>query len=414
MILVEQHQFSAGSKHYEELDKLCFLSKNLYNSTLYYVKQYYFKTGRYWKFSKLNALSMELFPKDYTALPAKVSQQTQRLVDSAFKSYFEHLKVKKPDERVKVPKYLDKYKGRQVVQYTKQAISFNNRNVPRGYLKLSGTSFYIKTKVDNVQSARIVPHNKYITVEICYNVDEPQSSNNDRYAGLDIGVNNLAVITSNCFTPVIVNGRPLKSINQFYNKKIAELNSNNLSCTKLMYSIIRKRNNKTKDYMHKSSAFVVNHLVSNNIGTLVIGRTKDWKQDMKIDRRMCKKDRQTFVQIPFYKFIQMLMYKCKLHGINVVLQEESYTSKASFINQDYIATYGVDDKENTPTGYRATRGLYKNKDCSDTRFEFINADVNGSYNILRKYLTLKEVWNDEIYSNCVEVCSTPSVYTVKL
>jgi IS605 OrfB family transposase len=162
--------------------------------------------------------------------------------------------------------------------------------------------------------------------------------------------------------------------------------------------------------MHKSSKIIVNHLVSNNIGTLVIGKNKYWKQDTK----MYKKDKQTFIQIPFELFIRMLIYKCKLVGISVVQQEESYTSKASFINQDFIATYGETDDLHHPTGIRSKRGYYKNNNVITPSIKFINADVNGSYNILRKYLTSNEAWNESIYSDCVEVCSTPTVLTVKI
>ena len=411
MILVEQHQFSKQSKHYAELDRLCLFSKNLYNSSLYYIRKHYFETSKYLSYSKLNKQSNKLFPNDYKALPAKVAQQIQKFVDRNFKSFFAHLKVRKNGEHVNIPKYLPKQSGRYVVPFTSQAISYKNRNVPTGYLKLSGTSFLIKTKVPNIEFARIVPHKNYITVEIGYCAPECTQVQNDRYASIDIGVNNLAAVASNVFSPFIVNGRPLKSINQFYNKEIARLSSiNGGSWTNHMYQITRKRNNKIKDYMHKASRHIVNHLVSNNIGTLVIGKNKYWKQDT----NMHKDDKQTFIQIPFDMFIKMLTYKCKLNGISVILQEESYTSKASFINQDFIATYGESDNLHHPTGKRIKRGCYKNYNVDNKSLKFLNADVNGSYNILRKYLVTKEAWDESLYSDCVEVCSAPAVFTVKI
>jgi putative transposase len=213
-------------------------------------------------------------------------------------------------------------------------------------------------------------------------------------------------VTSNVFEPFIVNGRPLKSINQFYNKRIAELSSENKGkWTNRMYAINRKRTNKMNDYMHKSSRHIVNQLVETGVDTLIIGHNKEWKQDT----TMQKKDKQNFIQIPFNTFIDMLSYKCKLSGIRVITQEESYTSKCSFLDKDYIPTYGVDDAKFNPSGKRVKRGLYRTKD-----FGNINADVNGSYNIMRKYLTKKVAWNETTFSDCVEVCSTPVVYTVKL
>lgn len=218
-------------------------------------------------------------------------------------------------------------------------------------------------------------------------------------------MNNLATITSNVFNPIIVNGKPLKSINQYYNKRVSELRSiaettNKQRTTKRIKSTTRIRDNKIIDYMHKASRFIVNHLVSTNVNTLIIGYNEGWKQDTK----MHKNDRQTFIQIPFLKFIQMISYKCQLVGIHVIMQEESYTSKASFMLQDYIATYNVDPQNNRPTGRRIERGLYRNQNRT-----IINADVNGSYNIMRKYLTKQEAWNEKIFSDCVEVCSTPLV-----
>jgi putative transposase len=405
MILVERHQYLKSSKHFNELDHLCFLAKNLYNVSLYYVRKHFFNTKEYLNYSQLNKMSNELFANDYQALPRKVSQQIQKLVDFNFKSFFNHLKVRKPFEHINIPNYLDKVNGRQVLIYTKQSISFNNRNVPQDYIKLSGVSFLIKTKVQNIQFARIVPNRNYITIEIGYKKAEKASVQNNNYASIDIGVNNLATVTSNVFKPIIINGKPLKSINQFYNKRIANLSYiNKNKWSNKMYSITRKRNNKINDYMHKSSTYIVNHLVSNNVGTLVIGHNKNWKQDT----NMRKDDKQTFIQIPFNKFIQMLEYKCQLKGIQVVKQEESYTSKCNFLQQDYIPTFNVDDNLFKPTGKRIKRGLYKSN-CG----KVINADVNGSYNILRKYLTKQVAWNENIFSNCVEVCSTPTVFTVK-
>ena len=407
MILVEKHQYSKSSKHFKELDNLCFLAKNLYNVSLYYIRKHYFETKEYLNYTKLNKLSNELFAVDYQALPRKVAQQVQKLADFSFKSFFNHLKVRKPSEHINIPNYLDKVNGRQVLTYTKQAISFNNRNVPKGYVRLSGVTFLIKTKVKDIKFARIVPCKNFITVEIGYEQKEKSIDlNNTNYASIDIGVNNLATLTSNMFSPIIVNGKPLKSVNQYYNKVIAHLSSKNKNkWSNKMFSVTRKRNNKINDYMHKSTSYIVNHLVSNNVGTLVIGHNKCWKQDT----MMRKEVKQSFIQIPFNKFIQMLTYKCELNGIKVVLQEESYTSKCNFLLQDYIPTLGIDDSLYKPTGRRIKRGLYKSN-CG----RIINADVNGSYNILRKYLIKQEAWNESLYSDCVEVCSTPAVYTVKI
>ena len=410
MQLVEKHIIKPNHKYYKELDNLCFLSKNLYNVTLYEIRQHFFDTGEYLNYYEVNKRFTETNQADYCALPRKTSQMTQQLVDKNFKSFFSLLKKKNKgeyDKPVSIPKYLPKQTGRQVVTYTKQALSFKQK----GYVKLSKTNILIKTDKQNIKFVRVVPKNGYIVIEVGYTQQEAEVKvNNNNYAAIDLGLNNLATITSNATSPIIINGKPIKSINQYYNKRIAEMQStikttNDKHTCKLNKSITRIRNNKIDDYFHKSTHYIVNHLVSNDINTLIIGYNKGWKQDT----NMGTKNNQKFVDVPFLKFVNILTYKCQLKGINVIQQEESYTSKSSFINQDYIPTYGSKDKDIKFTGSRIKRGLYKNNNVENNHLKFINADVNGSYNILRKYLTLQEVWNENIFSDCIEVCSTPIV-----
>ena len=411
MQLVEKHIVNNGNRQYKELDKLCFLSKNLYNSTLYAVRQFFFQTGKYLNYNAVNKQFTQEQQVDYCALPRKVSKMTQQLVDTNFKSFFALLAKKKAgkyDEPINIPKYLDKQTGRQVVMYPEQALSFRQK----GFVKLSQTNIYIKTNKEHINFVRVVPKNGYIVLEVGYKVSdlEPQENNNN-YASIDLGINNLATITSNVTKPIIINGKPIKSINQFYNKKVAKLKSDldkrnsKSSSSNRINTLGRIRNNKINDYFHKSSHYIVNHLVSNNINTLIIGYNKEWKQDTNIG----KVNNQTFVEIPFLKFVQTLIYKCKLRGISVIQQEESYTSKCSFVNQDFIPTFGEDDNLYNPSGKRIRRGLYVNSNVTIPNLSQINADVNGSYNILRKFLTKKEVWNENIFSNCIEVCSTPVI-----
>lgn len=404
MKLVERRIIKQNDMLYKEIDNLCFLSKNLYNSTLYYVRQHYFKNKEYLNYNKVNKIFTDEKQIDYCALPRKVSKYVQMLLDKNYKSYFELLKLKEQGlykNPVKPPKYLDNMNGRQILTYCKQAISFKEK----GFIKLSRTTIKLKTDRE-VQFVRLVPKNGYYIIEIGYN-EKPKNKlkDNYKYASIDIGVNNLATMTSNVFSPVIVNGKPLKSINQYYNKRVAQLTSisetlNKQKTTKRIKSIGRIRNNKIEDYMHKASRYIVNHLVSTDINTLIIGYNEGWKQDT----TQGKANNQKFVNIPFCKFIHMISYKCELEGIRVILHEESYTSKCSFIDQDYIPTYSIDDNLLNSSGKRIKRGLYKSKDglC-------INADVNGSYNIMRKTLTEQEVWNENLFSNCIEVCSTPLV-----
>lgn len=393
MILVEQHIIKKSDKRYEELDKLCFLSKNLYNAGLYAVRQHFFEHKKFLNYVTLDKFLVKENNKDYRKLPSKVAQQTLKLVEQNFKSFFNRLKVKKKDEIVNIPKYLKRDNGRFVVTYTNQAIS--KKEIKNGIVKLSKVNSTIETKQTNIQQVRVVPKNNFIVVEVLYLVEDKEKLvDNKRYCSIDLGVNNLATIGSNVIKPFIINGKPLKSINQYYNKKLSKLKSklkNEKKSSNRIKSITFKRNNKIKDYLHKASTILVNHLVSNDINTLIIGSNKEWKQDINIGKR----NNQNFVQIPHSRFINLLKYKCELKGINVLIVEESYTSKCSFLDDEDIK------KQASYKGKRVKRGLFKTE-----RGILINADVNGALNILRKVV-------GKFSYNLIEVCSTPSVITVK-
>lgn len=406
---VERHVIKKSNYLWDCCDNICFRSKNLYNSTLYLIRQYFFKTGKFLKYNDAYKIFVQENNPDYYAMNTKVSQHVMQLVEQNFKSFFAKLKKCK-DRSNKIPKYLDKLNGRQVTHFSNQAFSFNTRTVPDGYIKLSGTDIVFKTKVENpafVEVKRDSTGNYLILVG--YKVDDVEFVENNNYASIDLGVNNLATLTFLDKAPIIINGKPIKAINQFYNKELSKLQSKqSLSKykhrrTARMNRLTSKRNNKINDYMHKASRYIVNQLVANGVSKLIIGYNKCWKQGTNFG----DVSNQNFVQIPFLKFVKMLTYKCTDLGIRVIFQEESYTSKSSFLDRDDIPTYG-DDTNFKPSGYRKYRGLYVSKDKI-----MINADVNGSLNILRKYL--KEAKNTDIYDlvNLVEVCSTPLVFTIK-
>lgn len=215
-------------------------------------------------------------------------------------------------------------------------------------------------------------------VEVVYEQDaEQEPVNPDVYAGIDLGINNLATLTSNKsgFVPRIVNGRPVKSINQNYNKRRADLQSKlakedaKRHTSKRLERITNKRTRKIDHYLHTASKRIIDLLVSEGIGTLVIGYNQEWKQEVNIGKR----NNQNFVHIPFARFIHMLTYKAELVGIQVRMTEESYTSKCSFLDFESIGKHDV------YVGKRVKRGLFRSADG-----HCYNADVNGSYNITRK------------------------------
>ncbi len=324
----------------------------------------------------------------YKVLPAKVSQQILMILDKNWKSFFEAVKAYKVDDskftgRPKLPKYKDKVKGRNILVYTIQAIS--SKQLKKGIIKLSGTEISIKTqrKPAQICQVRLVPKCDSYVIEVIYN--EPESTveqiQKEAVASIDLGLNNLVALTSNQsgFTPLLINGRPLKSINQFYNKRKAQLQSQLKGSSKTssrIQRLTRCRNQKIDNYLHSSSRLIINLLVARKIGTLVIGKNLQWKSEISLG----KPTNQNFVSVPHARLIEMLEYKAELVGITVIVQEESYTSKSNFLALDPIPVYGKTDANDVAfSGKRIKRGLYKT-----SVGQLINADINGSYNILRK------------------------------
>ena len=395
MLLTERHFIKKSNSLYAELDELSFLSKNLYNQVLYRIRQHYFNTKEYLNYySNVKQLTKEK-QADYVALPAKVAQWIVKQVDQNFRSFFVSLKSKNVNHKVSIPKYLGK-NSRYMLTFTNQAIS--RKELKLGYLKFSSCSNRIKLIHTDVRQVRVIPRNKLFIIEVIYNIDEKRYYDNNNYAGIDIGLNNLATVGGNKINPVIVNGRPLKSINQFYNKELAKLKSRQDTCknknvnSNKIRTLTQKRNNKIKDYLHKASRKLVNHLVSNNVTKIVIGHNKNWKQDISLG----KLNNQKFVQIPFNMFIHMVTYKSQLNGIEVIVREESYTSKCSFLDNEEIC------KHETYKGKRIKRGIFRSYDG-----KLINADLNGALNILRK--EIPNVFNE--YE--IEACSTPMNLFIK-
>ena len=371
MYLTEKHIIKRTHPFYNECDRLCFQSKNIYNQGLYNVRQHYFNTKTYLNYYGNYDLTKTQECYDY--LPKKVFTQTLRHVDMVFKSFFALLKNK--SVKNKIPKYLDKVDGRYVTIFTKQAIGLSEFK-KTGKLRLSQTDIYIPTKLTDFTSlkeVRIVPRMHHYVIEVVYQVKEKTHCDNGKYAAIDLGLNNLATVAFNEGSkPLIVNGRPLKSINQYYNKKKAQYQSRlkgGRHTSKRICTLTVKRNNKVTDYLHKASRLLVNQLVSKNIGTLVIGKNSNMKQDINIG----KVNNQNFVQLPIMRFADLMKYKCELEGIKVLFNEESYTSKCSFLDCEPIC------KHDKYMGKRVKRGLFVSRNGIK-----INADVNGAYNIMLK------------------------------
>lgn len=381
------------------------MSKNLYNITLYTIRQHYFNTKKYLTdftiikdFTKENQV-------DFRALPAKVSRYTVQLVDQNMKSFFALLKKKKAnqyDKPVRLPKYLNKTNGRQVVHYDKSSL----RSKKDSFIKLAKSNIEFKTSVpnSNIQYLKLVPCGNHIKVLIGYYKTKKKTKNTQkRIASIDVGQNNLMTVTSNVFHLVIYNGKPVKSVNQFYNKIKAKEQSrlkkqNNVYWSKKLGQLTLWRENQIANYFHKVTNHFVNYCIANDIDTVIIGRNQQWKDNINLGKRV----NQNFVSIPFGQLYDLLKYKLEINGIQYIETEESHTSKCSFIDREEICHH------DSYVGRRVKRGLFKSKDG----YKY-NADINGSLNILRKYMTKIGTYTDKLHEELVAHMTNPRKLKVK-
>ncbi len=381
--LTQQIVISNKSNKFAQLDELCFLSKNLYNVALYHIRQYYKETSKYLSYNKLTKILSDSNNIDYRAIPyAQSAQQVLRQVDKQYKSFYESIKSKKMQgKKVRLPKYKDKENGRNIFVYTNQCAKVFNKIV---YIKTKKETLSFNIVTDNIQQVRLVPKGNHIIVEIIYNVEYKLKEDNNKYASIDLGLDNLCTLASNVVQSIIVNGKPLKSINHHYNKTKAILQSKlskNKHTSKRINRLTLKRNSKIKDYMHKVSRKIVDYMEANSLNTLFVGKNVGWKDSINLG----KTNNQNFVSIPYNMLIQMLEYKCKLAGINVVIVNEAYTSKCSFLDRENICKHDI------YAGKRVRRGLF----ISSSGI-IINADINGSLNIMRLGLKKQNVTLDVI------------------
>ncbi|MEP6514915.1 RNA-guided endonuclease InsQ/TnpB family protein [Microcoleus vaginatus] len=400
MQLAERHIIKSTGHRFAQIDELAFKSKNLYNAANYVIRQSFTYGWGYINYNEMNRLMKS--HQAYKAMPAKVSQQILMVLDKNWKSFFEAVKAYKIDSsqftgRPKLPKYKDKVRGRNILIYTVQAIS--SKQLKKGIIKLSGTEILIKTKVNpaRICQVRLVPQCDSYVIEVIYNEPESTLSNDILAASIDLGLNNLVALTSNQpgFIPLLINGRPLKSINQFYNKRSSHLQSQLKGSRKSsprIQRLTRCRNQKVDNYLHHASRLIIGILVAKQIGTLVIGKNAHWKTEIDLG----KQTNQNFVGIPHARLIEMIEYKARLVGMKVIVQEESYTSRSNFLNLDPIPVYGHTGADDvTFSGKRIKRGLYKT-----SVGQSINSDVNASYNILRK--AIPNAFSDGIESCVVQ------------
>jgi putative transposase len=399
------------------LDDFCFKAKNLYNCAVYHFRQALFGKQEATSYNRLDKqLKAENDGVDYRSIPLAWSAQwVIKQAENNFKAFYAACKsyAKAPEKflsRPKPPNYLDKVNGRQMLQLNCKTIKDGKLQFPKTY---NGFTIKLPDYVKNIQVVRIVPKNRHIVIEVVYRVEvADKKTDNGFYAGIDLGLDNLATVVSNTGnTPLLINGKGLKSLNQFWNKQQAHYKSVNDAMngswrtTKAVQTksaersereetITNKRNKRVKTFLHQTSRKIVDIVLEWGCHTIVIGHNDNWKQESNIGRV----NNQRFVQIPFNQLMSMIVYKAEALGIQVTLTEESYTSKASALHRDFLPTYSKDTKESHKfSGNRIHRGLY----ASDKGM--INADVNGALNIIRKVVRDDLIQRIEGYSNPVSV-----------
>ena len=367
----------------EYLDNITTLTNNLYNVALYNVRQCYFQNKTYLNYYGNYPLCKE--NENYKSLPSQAAQQTIKQVDNAFKAFFQANKdyKKHPDKyngKPKIPKYKEKG-GKFTVTIPAQTVYLKEE-----YLQFPKTDFKLflgKLKFSKVIEVKIKPYHKYYEIYITYETEEKEHvGTNENYIGIDIGVNNFITITNNIGkNPFIVKGGIIKSINQYYNKRKASLMSfvKDKGTSNRIAKLTRKRNNKVSNFLHNTSKHLIDYCILNNISNIVIGYNEGWKDGGMKGRTKETRQRnnQNFIQIPFRTFIEQVKYKAERVGIKVMTHEESYTSKC-----DALSLEDLKHKEKEQYfGKRIKRGMFKSRTS-----ELINADVNGSLNILRKVI----------------------------
>lgn len=390
-LTVKQQIKHLSKENYLSLKELCHTAKNLTNEAIYNVRQYYFTESEFLKYEK-NYTLLKNSP-NYKTLNSNMAQQILKEVDSSFKSFFGLLKLAKKGKYAfkdcKLPKYLPKD------GYTTLVIGFVRLKGNKLIIPFSNSFKKTHKPVEitippilldkKVKEIRIIPkaNARFFEIQYTYEAECIQRNLNKNNAlAIDLGINNLATCVTSADKSFIIDGRRLKSINQWFNKENARLQSIKdkqhfgKKTTNRQKAIARDRNNKVNDYMNKAARKVIDYCIKNNIGTLIVGYNETFQRNSHIG----KQNNQNFVSIPYGKLREKLECLCELNDIAFVKQEESYTSKASFWDKDTIPVYNSDNPQVYAfSGKRVHRGLYKRADG-----KVFNADVNGALNILRK------------------------------
>lgn len=384
---VEKHVIRHRHEWFDYCEEITTVSRQLYNTAQFTQRQGFFYGWGTQTQASLDSLFKQ--NQNYKAMPAKVAQLVLKQNADAWIAYYKALSAYKLHRskftgRPKPPNYID---DKNLVKFNNQAIG--KREFSKGSVVPSMSPIRIQVlpglKFDDLREVRIIPKTGCFIIEVVYEIPPKSDFFCSLSAGLDaaidIGLDNLATIVFNDLTiqPIIVNGKPLKSVNQFYNKQVAKFRGflpKGIGKSRRIANIVRNRNQFVNSYLHQSTKMIVDEFLSLGVTHVSIGKNEQWKTRLNLGKRT----NQNFTQIPHAKFIEMLTYKLERVGITVKVAEESYTSKASFIDWDIIPTYEPNNKvRHVFSGRRVKRAWYVSK--HDFK---IHADVNAGLNIGRK------------------------------
>ena len=390
MYLTQKNQLRYLSKaEFLALRELCRLSKNLYNVGLYTVRQYFFEERKHLRYE--SAYHLCKYNENYQLLNTDIAQQTLKVVDRTFQSFYgliQAIKSRMYQQKVRLPHYLPK-DGYFVLIIPRIKVKDGKFKVPmsHAFKKQFGEivlNFPERLNPETIKEVRIHPKYdaRFFEIEyICLSEIEPVETIENSSMAIDLGLDNLATCVDTNGASFIVDGRKLKSINQWFNKENARLQSIKDKqkierLTERQARLYINRSNRVRDYLNKAARLIVNHCISNKISCLIVGFNPGIKQEINIGSR----NNQNFVQIPFHTLRNKIKSLCERYGLIYKEQEESYTSKSSYLDGDDLPIYSADKPTTYQfSGKRIKRGLYRSK-----QGHLINADAQGAANIGRK------------------------------
>lgn len=370
------------------VEYLCSESNKVYNCSLYYARQIYIKTNRLVGRAEICEEMAKNKNRHFKSMYVSSAQQSCNSVAEALRSFRELMKLwcrGELEEKPSLPKY--RKQGLFTVSYPKKWLKLTDKgiriplgNQVKAWFGVAEIFLPMPSNLDwqTIKEVRILPRNGCFYTEFVYSVEEVKTQvDEDNVLGIDHGINNWLTCVSNVGTSFIVDGKHLKSLNQWYNKRTSILKENQPQgfWSNQLASITEKRNRQVKDAINKAARLVINHCLDNQIGTIVFG----WNKGQKDSAKMGSKTNQKFVQIPTSRLKDRIAQLCKQYGIKFVETEESYTSKASFVDSDPLPQYGEKPEGWKESGRRVKRGLY-----GTANNWYINADCNGAANIIRK------------------------------